>query len=273
MYIIFHSALTHGHLNVCIAIGRELMKRDHRVAFIVNDAWSGRLAVHGFEVLLCPSIDVESGENGQPEEIDTSKPKVEPFELPDSLVKSWRNPDLYKRFEEEAYLLKKAIPILAIQNDPIEKLIMAEKPDFIMVDTLLRMAYLTQVNIPWARVLSCNPLFCDPLGLPPAYCGLSINSTETEWNEARTKRSIPFELLMQRLNLWYSSKGVSQVERFFSNWHSPYINFYLYPKEVDYFNDEVKPDGNWIRIDSCVEQIEKPISLPSWFQQLPGKPL
>lgn len=126
-------------------------------------------------------------------------------------------------------------------------------------------------DIPWARVLSCNPLFIDPLGVPPGYCGLSIHTNESDWAEARAKRAINFDDLLNKTNAWYAQEGAKPIERFFSNWHSPFINFYLYPQEVDYFDEQIKMDGNWVRIDCCIESIQTPIELPNWFKALPGK--
>lgn len=124
--------------------------------------------------------------------------------------------------------------------------------------------------MPWVRVLSCSPLFVDPLGVPPGYCGLSIHSTPAEQEAARQSRDLALGPVMDRLNAWYATAGARPIERFFSNWHSPWVNFYAFPADVDYFDERTRLDGRWIRVESCLRELPKPYELPAEFAKLPG---
>lgn len=276
MYVIFHSALTHGHLNVCIAIGKELQARGHRVSFVVTGEWVGKLAADGFEELvltLPPTVSNDNENSGTEATAKASETLRDDEKIRADWVKGWRNPCLYERHKGEARLLTAFLDLQIAYSELAVPLIRQEKPDFLMVDNLFKKAYLEKSGIPWARVFSCNPLFRDPLGLPTGYCGLPADSTKEDWDKARTKRSLAFDPLLHKLNEWYEREGVPKVERFFANWHSPYINFYLYPQEIDYATKEVPMEGNWIRIDSTIEGTDEPITLPESFRQLPGRTL
>lgn len=63
--ILVISILTHGHLNMCIGIGRELLARGNRVCFAVSPAWQGKLAVHGFDEIVYEVPEEQGGGGGQ----------------------------------------------------------------------------------------------------------------------------------------------------------------------------------------------------------------
>lgn len=144
MYVIYNSILTHGHLNMCIAIGKELLERGHRVSFTVNQEWKGKLAAQGFEELLLE--DVSSRENQKKDQDDKTNSDFLKELVPDFWKKSWQNPDFYERHKGEAFALEGFIDFMEQQDEMIAQLMLREKPDFIFEDRLFKYPYLERIG-------------------------------------------------------------------------------------------------------------------------------
>ena len=52
---------------------------------------------------------------------------------------------------------------------------------------------------------------------------------------------------------------------------SPYLNIYNYPAELDYVTDVVKMPGNWVRLESSVDNTPEPFQIPKKLKNLAGK--
>ena len=164
MYVIFNSVLSHGHLNLCITIGRELLHRGHRVSFTVNDEWMGKLAAQGFEELLLDVVQSKKEEekDGNSANLDLDLLKGE---VPDFWKHSWRNPDFYERHKGEALALFGLIDQMKEQDEQLGQLMMRQAPDVILVDHLFKHPYLERIGNHFkfdAKSLSFDE-FCEQL--------------------------------------------------------------------------------------------------------------
>lgn len=143
MYVIFQSLLTHGHLNVCFALGQELRRRGHRVAFVADQQWAQRIRERDFEVLpLEPPA--RSAEQSAQDERDHQL-----------WVDSWGDPSFYEKQVGEAIVLDLMLDRMKQVDPLLEQLMHRERPDLIMVDHLFKMPYLDRLGAwPLAEVVA-----------------------------------------------------------------------------------------------------------------------
>ena len=50
--VLVSSLLSHGHMNVCFAIGKRLLEQGHEVCFTVDNDWKKRAEKLGFKTIL-----------------------------------------------------------------------------------------------------------------------------------------------------------------------------------------------------------------------------
>ena len=60
--IMFTPMDSHGHINSCIGVAEALLNKGHRIVFVLNTAWKGRLAKYGFEEELFSTDDKDDNE-------------------------------------------------------------------------------------------------------------------------------------------------------------------------------------------------------------------
>lgn len=97
-------------------------------------------------------------------------------------------------------------------------------------------------GIAWVRLLSCNPLYLDVPGLPPASSGLRSDASSLEMRLARVRRDDLLAAVDRQLDEWLQPEGI-RLPGFYSHFYSPHLNFYLYPKELDYVGPDVQMPG------------------------------
>uniref|UniRef100_A0AAN0LHV3 UDP-glycosyltransferase n=1 Tax=Polyphagotarsonemus latus TaxID=1204166 RepID=A0AAN0LHV3_9ACAR len=256
-----YNYLSSGHTNVSTAIASILLDNysdELDVYFFVDDTWAEKLKKKD------------------------SRFKFEIFEK-EKINKNEEVFDFIKLFEPilslpEVEKFKKGVEILHKDNnivcdEQVSKAIKKLKPDYLLCDVAFHMACLIECKIPYSFVISCNPLILDVEELP--VCGITHGVDEKEKIKAvRLELKETFDFITKKFESSYEKFKV----KFEKNYpvyspRSDYLSIYSYPKEVDYFNDELKKNYKLLQIDSPIvpSRIPPPFELPKEFAKLPGK--
>ena len=138
-----------GHVNACIGVAEVLRDRGHRIVFIINKSWKGKLTKYGFEEELF--TDPTRKENENPAEFITD------FLLDSGMLSPLSPLEKMKRmWSSGTNVMLNQIK----ENDPIIKLIVDKvKPDVIVIDHAGCTPSLVNAGVPWVWLVSTNPLF------------------------------------------------------------------------------------------------------------------
>ena len=261
--IVFFPEGAYGPTNNCIGIGDVLRKRGHRIVFIVEESFSGRLEEKGFEERL-----MRLGPKPETEEVpgqfwidfirDTApifrKPTIE--QLGEFMQPTWQA------------LIDGAKYVDGRLHEIVEEL----APDVIVQDNVVAFPALPASGRPWVRIASCNPAeIKDPAVAPfssgypaadrsawPAFIA-EIERTHREmWND--------FDAFCRdhgAPGLTWRETGPDLIHE------SPWLNLYLYPAEADYVREHPLPP-TWHRLDSCVRATEGTWEIPEQLRDREG---
>ena len=109
--------------------------------------------------------------------------------------------------------------------------------------------------------------------------GFSKKSTPEEWNEFIEKKDYLLTELRRQLNEWCLSRGTSALPKNTLHPTSPYLNVYVYPKDLDYTFGEDFPPKDWVGV-SCLNKVitdennnelREKLELPEELLSKPGK--
>jgi len=99
---------------------------------------------------------------------------------------------------------------------------------------------------------------------------LPTNGDRKEWEDFREKFNQLFSKLHNQINEWCASKGAPLLSDNRLHPQSPYLNLYMYPKELDY--PEVQPlPENWLRVDCFVRTTDEVFEIPESLKSKSGK--
>ena len=173
----------------------------------------------------------------------------------DEAGKSFGKPLEERIFRKPAVLTRMSEELKSIQPE-VEAIIDELKPDFILFDNLFNIPYLTNKSIPWGVCASVGPIYLQygkQEEIPPLGSGLSSDPANKEkWDQFRSKYNEIMRPYYDYLNSWLIECGQEPVAENNVTFGSPYLNVYLCPKELDFYEDRPKPKGNWVRVDSCI---------------------
>uniref|UniRef100_A0AAN0LIY7 UDP-glycosyltransferase n=1 Tax=Polyphagotarsonemus latus TaxID=1204166 RepID=A0AAN0LIY7_9ACAR len=275
--LLFIPMLTYGHFNCAINIGRYLIDKNpkHEIYFLVSDLWEKKLMKiePKFKSLVYITDEnawsfskpKEKNENKE-NEIVNKKIEEKKDDL-DSLTKIISKPD--KDWSDSSLSKVKGLSkffeclssIYDNYKDQILKLVNDLDPNLILYDHVVYPSYL--MNRPWANLMSINPLFMNHHELPPYSSGYSSKKklAEKEWIEFRKEFLINSTDFLTKASLKLIEEGepAMKLDSFFIV--SPYFNIYIYPKEINYFNDKIKLPGKWLRLDSPLSPSQKYMSI------------
>jgi MGT family glycosyltransferase len=253
--IVFFPEGAFGPTNNCVGIGNVLRGRGHRVVFIVEESFAGRLEAQGFEERLMrlgppPAAPEIPGQFWIDFIRDTApvfrKPTIE--QLGEFIAPTWSALVDGARYVEPRLL------------EIFDEL----RPAVIVEDNVVGFAAVVSCGRPWARIVSCNPAEVKDPAIPPFSSGYS--STEhNAWrpflDEVRRTHAelwAGFDAFMRENGapgLAYGHLGPEFIH------DSPYLNLVLYPAEADYARRE--PLGpTWHRLESCVRATTDSWRLP-----------
>jgi UDP:flavonoid glycosyltransferase YjiC (YdhE family) len=226
MKVLICSALSHGHMNMSLRLSEELLQRGHDVAVICNETFEPIVRSYNLQPLLF----VE----------DPELPCFKYLHLR-HLGKSYQKPKSL-RIEDEAKVLKDVIIYQQMLDGDYARLIREYEPDVILQDHVLPCPAVIKSGIPWVRLMSCNPLYLDVDALPAATCATRNDATSMQMQVERAKRDQLLEPINEMINRWLTKNDLPTID-FYSHFYSPDLNFYLYPKELDYFSAQTPLPG------------------------------
>ena len=77
--------------------------------------------------------------------------------------------------------------------------------------------------------------------------------------------------LFKKFNDWYEQQGIPRnPNKYQWFYHSPYLNIYQFPKELDYIDLRPNPP-NWVRIDTLMIKSNEQFVIPEKLKNKPGK--
>jgi MGT family glycosyltransferase len=253
--IVFFPEGAFGPTNNCVGIGAVLRDRGHRVVFIVEESFAGTLEAKGFEerrMRLGP----------RPAEPEVPGQFWKDFIRDTAPVFRAPTIDQLTGFLEPTW---RALVDGAKYVDPrLREIIEELGPDVVVEDNVVAFPALPASGRPWVRIASCNPAeMLDP-AVPPVFSGYPADD-RSGWAAFRVEYRRTHGELWAEFDAFCREHGAPglpdgpQGPGFIHE--SPYLNFYLYPAEVDYARD-IPLGPTWHRLDACVRTTEVGWALP-----------
>ena len=250
--IVFFPEGAFGPTNNCVGIGEVLRRRGHRVVFVIEESFAGTLEEKGFEerlMRLAPPPEVEE-EPGQfwKDFIRETAPvfRKSTFEqLGEFIAPTWE-----ALLDGARYVDERLVEIF----DELQ-------PDAIVEDNVCAFPAMPASGRPWVRIVSCNPLELKGPELPPPYTGLSIDD-RSSWGEYRDEYRRVTGDLQASFSEFCTERGAPPLPDGEMIHESPWLNLYLYPREVDY--PRLRPlEGTWHNLESSVRTTDAEWSVPA----------
>ena len=164
-------------------------------------------------------------------------------------------------------------PFVAKIDLESEKLIRKIAPDFILADQSFHMPALLNLKIPYAFVMSCNPLRYDFDEFPimGSNCKTADRKAIRECRKRFEELHRPevlqnYERIVSERGAEY--RGATRVNQLISEQH---FSIYSFPEQIDYYDEERKRKYNLWQIDSPLFEacIPMPYELPEAFERIP----
>ena len=133
-------------------------------------------------------------------------------------------------------------------------------PDVIVEDNVCAFPAIPASGRPWVRIVSCNPLEIPDPDLPPVFCGLETDD-RSAWEEHRVEYRRVIEDLQADFSEYCQGRGAPPLPDGEMIHASPWLNLYLYPRELDYPRTQAL-GPTWHNLESSVRTSDPPWSLP-----------
>jgi len=243
--IVFFPEGAFGPTNNCVGIGQILRARGHRVVFIVEESFAGRLEAQGFEERL-----MRLGPPPETEEVpgqfwidfirDTApifrKPTIE--QLGAFIQPTWQA------------LIDGAKYVDGRLREIFDEL----APDVIVEDNVVGFPALPASGRPWVRIASCNPAELKDPAIPPFSSGYPVVD-RSGWAAFLDEVERTHRPMWDDFDAFGREHGARPLEWHDVGpdfiWESPWLNLYLYPAIADYAR--ARPLApTWHRLESCV---------------------
>jgi MGT family glycosyltransferase len=145
-------------------------------------------------------------------------------------------------------------------NDRLTAIFESVKPDVIVQDNVVAFPAVLTADVPWVRIVSCNPLEIADPALPPALSGLPT-SESSQWEPFRRAYAASHADLHRDFSRFAIEQGCPPLPAGEFMYESPFLNLYTYPAELDYSRSR-PPGPTWRRLESCVRTTDAPFELP-----------
>ena len=253
--IVFFPEGAFGPTNNCVGIGQVLRARGHRVVFIVEESFAGRLEAQGFEERL-----MRLGPPPETEEVpgqfwidfirDTApifrKPTIE--QLGEFIQPTW-----------EA-LIDGAKHVDGRLREIIDEL----RAEVIVEDNVVGFPALPASGRPWVRIASCNPAEIKDAAIPPFSSGYPA-ADRSAWPAFLDEVERTHRDMWADFDAFGRDHGAPPLEWHHAGpdfiWESPWLNLYLYPAVADYPRDRPLAP-TWHRLESCVRATDVEWAIP-----------
>ncbi len=242
-----------GPTNNCAGIGAVLRERGHRVVFIIEESFAGTLEARGFEERLmrlgpAPQNEEVPGQFWKDFIRDTApvfrRPTIEQLE-------AFIAPTFGALAEGARYV-----------DDRLTAIIDELAADVVVEDNVVAFPALAASGKPWVRVISCNPAELKDERVPPAFSGYPGDGDRRAWDEYWAEYRRVIAPLHREHDEFCRGRGAPALPDLELIGTSPWLNLYVYPRELDYPR-AAPPPGRWLALESCVR------SEPASWEQAP----
>jgi len=153
-----------GHVNACIGLAECLRDRGHKIVFVIDHSFKGKLINYGFieEILTEPN----EGKVENPEENEINEL------LQSGILSGISSLEKVKIMAKMPFFTELAVKVK--DSEPkLKAIIEKHKPDIYIVDHFVGSPTLVYSDKPWIFLFSGNPLFVlDDERTPPGASGL-----------------------------------------------------------------------------------------------------
>ena len=250
--IVFFPEGAFGPTNNCVGIGAVLRDRGHRVVFVIEESFAGTLEEKGFEerlMRLAPAPEAEE-EPGQfwKDFIRETAPvfrKSTFDQLSEFIAPTWQ-----ALVDGARYVDDRLVEIF----DELE-------PDAIVEDNVCSFPAIPAGGRPWVRIVSCNPLELKDPHLPPTFSGLPLEDGSA-WADFTAEYRRAIADVQSEFSEFCESRGAPSLPDGELVHESPWLNLYLYPRELDYPRSRPLAP-TWHNLESSVRTTDPAWSIPS----------
>jgi MGT family glycosyltransferase len=250
--VVFFPEGAFGPTNNCVGIGDVLRERGHRVVFVVEESFAGTLEEKGFEERLMrlsppPEQEEEPGQFWKDFIRDTAPVfrKTTLEQLGEFIAPTWQ-----ALLDGARYVNERLVEILA-----------EVQPDTIVEDNVCAFPAIPASGRPWVRIVSCNPLELKDPNLPPPFSGLPLQD-RSEWDDFAAEYRRAIGQMWAEFNDFCLARGAPPLPDGDLIHVSPWLNLYLYPRELDY--PRSRPLGpTWHNLESSVRTSDPAWSIPA----------
>lgn len=240
--IAFFPEGAYGPTNNCAGIASVLRERGHRVVFILEESFAGTLEARGFEERLMrlgpPTEDEEAPGQFWKDYIRETAPV---FRRPTiEQLEAFIAPTFAALTDGARYV-----------DDRLTEIIDQLAPDVIVEDNVVAFPALAASGRPWVRIVSCNPAELKDELVPPTFSGYPSTGQDGDWQEYWYEYRRVIGPLHAAHSEFCRERGTPPPPDLELIGVSPWLNLYLYPRELDY-QRSTPPAGRWLRVESCV---------------------
>ena len=248
---IFFPEGAYGPTNNCVGIGDVLLRRGHRVVFVVEESFAGTLEAKGFEERLMrlgpkPEVEEAPGQFWKDFIRETApvfrKPTIE--QLEDFIAPTWQ-----ALLDGARYVDERLVEIV----DDVQ-------PDVICEDNVPCFPAIPASGRPWVRILSCNPLEVKDADLPPTFSGYPV-ADRGGWDAFREEYRRTHGDMHASFDAFVQERGAPPLPDLEFIHESPWLNLYVYPAEADYPRSQPLAP-TWHRLESSVRGTDEAFELP-----------
>jgi MGT family glycosyltransferase len=241
-----------GPTNNCVGIGAVLQQRGHRVVFIIEESFAGTLEARGFEERLVrlgspPAQEEAPGQFWKDFVRDTApmfrRPTIEQLE-------GFIAPTFQALADGARYV-----------DERLTEIIAELRPDVVVEDNVVGFPALGASGRPWVRIVSCNPAELKDELVPPAFSGYP-SEERSAWGEYWEEYGRVIGPLSAEHDEFCRARGAPLLPELELIGVSPWLNIYIYPRELDYPRAASLP-GRWLGLESCVRTEQATFSPPA----------
>jgi MGT family glycosyltransferase len=239
--IAFFPEGAYGPTNNCAGIGAALQARGHQAVFIIEESFAGTLEARGFEERLVrlgppPAQEQAPGQFWK----DFVRDTAPVFRLPTL--------EQLERFIAPTF--KALADGARYVDDQLRDILEELRPDAVVEDNVVAFPALASSGVPWVRIASCNPAEIKDELVPPAFSGYPTDD-RANWREYWEEYRRVIGPLSREHDEFCRSHGAPPLPDLEMIAVSPWLNIYVYPRELDYLRAAAMP-GKWVRLESCV---------------------
>ena len=239
--IAFFPEGAYGPTNNCAGIGAVLQARGHRVVFILEESFAGTLEARGFEerlVALAPPPEREQ----------------EPGQFWKDFIRDTASVFRRPTLEQLGQFIAPTFQALADgahhADDQLRAILDDLHPDVVVEDNVVAFPALAAGGRRWVRIVSCNPAEVKDELVPPVFSGYPTDDRgawDAYWEEYRRV----IGPLSREHDEFCRARGAPPLPELEMIGVSPWLNLYVYPRELDYERSAPLP-GHWVGLESCV---------------------